>query len=176
MNNKIKKIGIIVILFFIIILYLMFINSNMLLRKYDTLEKALKANSINPESVIGILEQENVKLITYMGISGTENIFFYLDINNKYYTYRTSMGIPAFRITFKKHQILVMERDANMIIYVSSSFLSEDSIVCDSINSEFSYCKINFYDAFLRKWLLVLDQLPEDYKIIIDGESIDINI
>ena len=171
MNSKLKKILITVILICIAVMYLIFANSNMFLRKYTTLEAALKVNSIDPKKIIGILEQRNVKMITYRGGSK----FIFMDENNKYYANRTNENF-IFMDNFKNHEIMIIEENEKIIIYISGPFSSKDAIVNDNFNSEFSYCKIEFHENFLRKWLLVLDELPEDYKIIIDGESIDIKI
>ena len=144
---------------------------------YETIEEAmLNEKSIDVDEIVGVLTDDGFSLVICRdgGTYYTEIVKY---IEGLYYFYdgRSKMIFWGAR---HEHFIDIRQIDnKNLVIIDSFPPRIDDVIISDSISSNFQFTEYTRPNGDGdRYWFLVLDELPDDYAIIIDDKEIPIVI
>ncbi len=142
---------------------------------YKTVEEAvLKEKSIDVDEIMGILTDEEFSLVicrdagTYFTeiVRHKDDAYYFCDENYKqlYFELHNNHYINVLRID-----------NLDLVIIKDSMNATKKVVIEDNISSEFQFMENNDLLGYSnRYWFLVLDELPDNYTIIIDGKKIPI--
>ena len=176
MNKKkiyIQRIISISVIFAVFIGYAFVKNSNVFNTGYKTVEEAvMHEKSISKDDIVMVLNSNNLYLVNY-DKGPREVVIVYSDKGKFFFNHSNSSEI--FYQLVDNFTISVQKLLGKVTIEVSR--LASDSpilIVADSLDSTFSYGKSEFAGLSDETWFLVLDNLPQNYSIIINGRIIEV--
>lgn len=150
-----------------------FRSSNIFNTGYETVEEAvIHEKSISNEDIVMVLNSSNLYLVSYD--KGPRKVVTAYSDRGKFF-FNHSNSSEIFYQLVETFTISVQKLLGKVTIEISR--LASDSpvsIVTDSLDSIFSYGKSEFSGLSDETWFLVLDKIPEDYLIIINGKSIEV--
>lgn len=141
---------------------------------YDTVNELIdNDNWFNNCEILEVLSDNDTYLVIYRDKTTLKKAILFSK-NDRYYIYKNK---NLYFEKFEKHYISVNYIQNKYVIDISSSFKSGDKVnISDSLRSDFKFYEGDFEGYIMRKWFVVLDELPDDYSIIINGQNLKISI
>ena len=172
-KTYIKRITVILVIFALCVGYSFFKSSNIFNTGYKTVEEAvIHEKSISKDDIVMVLSSNTIYLVSYD--KGPRKVVTVYSDRGKFF-FNHSNSSEIFYQLVETFTISVQKLLGKVTIEISS--LASDSpvsIVTDSLDSTFSYGKSEFSGLSDETWFLVLDKLPEEYSIIINGKVIEV--
>lgn len=171
-TNKVKGVISMAIL---AVLLIMVIDWSSLFR-YDTPEEAvLKNNKIKVEKVVKTYKFEDVGIVFYKLNDATMHTYVFRD-NSGWSNHNSNKLFTKTNREIKGYYINTTKYNNKYIIEIDNS-LKNDKLcsVRDNNDSTFSFFWGKYYELTNNKWFTVLENLPDDYTVYIDGEAVKIN-
>jgi|GEM_PF-3136239 len=168
-----QRILIFSIIFALCIVYGFFKSSNIFNTGYKTVEEAvIHEKSISKDDIVMVLSSNTIYLVSYD--KGPRKVVTVYSDRGKFF-FNHSNSSEIFYQLVETFTISVQKLLGKVTIEISR--LASDSpvsIVTDSLDSTFSYGKSEFAGLSDETWFLVLDKLPQDYSITINGKTIEV--
>lgn len=158
----------------LIILGIIYLNINsygIFNNSYETIDIAIKNSDLKGYNIITKLEDNNCAFVLVGKNESSQWEYFYKDSSGWQHITK-NVGIPK-KLVIKDGYYLSVKyfRGKNIINVTITSKYSESWEVNDSIDSNF---KTDIND-FGKDYFVVLDDLPKNYTIFIDGHEYKIN-
>ena len=176
-RNQKEKVAI-AIIFVIVVCSLIFegiSNLDKFSEKKITLNESFtNSTGVNENDVLFVLsDQSGISLVNYNDKTEIKQKLIIQDENGDFYSYNHEPN-PVYFKSLNQHLIVIRKAFGKICIKITDSFLEESSQILDNANSQFLYSEKETDGVMYRCWFLVMDELPKDYKIIINGEEIQI--
>ena len=172
MKKKIMVISIIVICILIYIVYDMISFG----RIYATPEEALSKyeyGGLQVGKVVGVIEYGDYAIGLFKHGSTTESRYLHKTQNGWKMLY-SKMCFSQYTKHVNGYLVCRYKHDGKNLLYINLISMSSESVVTpvDSIDSNFEYFLEEHDSVSLSHWFLVLNELPENYEIMLNGETI----
>lgn len=146
-------------------------------KTYSTPEEALiKKEKLTDNEFITILKDKDYAVGIYKEKSSTTNRYLQKTDNGWKMLYNNIFFYQDIK-QLNDYTICHHQKDGKHLIYIFT--IDTEGMVktpIDNINSNFkSFKQEEIQGTFILHWFLVLDELPKDYKVILNGESIELN-
>lgn len=167
-------ISVIAIYFLIYIIYDKFSFS----KTYPTPEEALmNQKDVKVQKVVNVLQDGDYAVGSFQYDEYTTKTRYLHKTKNGWKVLYSKVFFIQYTKQVKGYNFCHYKHNGNNLIYISTVTPKEKNIITpiDSINSNFKYSLIENNSTYTARWFLVLDGLPKKYKVIIDGESIELN-
>jgi len=170
-KNKILFIYIPLLLIFCLIsLYMQ--RSNFFNKGYNTAEAVIIGErSVNKENILGVIKSNNLFLVIYKNEIPKLDVVY--ENNGKYFLNRTSMPMVYSKFAGGRHIGIQKVLKKYMILVAENNSSSQ---ISDNLSTSFSFAKIDYGVGSSNYWFKVLDQVPLDYQLYINGESLKIEV
>lgn len=187
MKNKSYK-RLIIIVCAIVILVFLFVPFEQFIFRFDTPEAAMKFDyREGVKEIVATVENGDYAKVTYVDRGrelGTKCLvrdkrgwispIKQISIPNKFKT--------TYDYSFDYSIVGYYKKGKNLLIVDSYKYIGEYEVpeielldnVYDSIGTEFVMEEYIYDEICYRTWLGIIDKYPEDYKIYLDGEEIEI--
>lgn len=144
-------------------------------RRYDTLEDAICAGErgVQKDDIIETLKSGHMAIGIYKTKDGAINSTNFAFDERGWYPIRDENIFTSKKI--RKGQWQIWSNSYKGEYYVWIFLYTTDLNISppeDTLQSQFQYYYHNSNNILFYKWFLVLDEKPENYSVIIDGDTI----
>lgn len=175
MNNK--KSWIIILIIIATIFIISFVPFEQWIFRFDTPEEALKFNFADRvEVVVSKVEVDNFAYITYVDKSGSlKGRYIEKDDRGWISPIKKIVISNKLKLTNEYRIRNYIEGKQNLII-ISNGTIEKNKLiqkVSDSIGTKFKEESYEYNGTYHKKWIGIVKEYPEDYKIYLDEEKVE---
>jgi len=164
--------GFITILIILSLISISMQRSNFFNRGYNSVEAVIVSErSVNKGNILSVLKSDELFLVVYK--NGTTKLDVVYENNGKYFLNRTSMPMVYSKFAGGRHIGIQKVLKKYMILVAENNSSSQ---ISDSLSTTFSFANIDYGVGSSSYWFKVLDQIPLDYKIYVNGSPLTIEI
>ena len=176
--------GLIIRVCAIVLLVLLFVPFEQFIFRFDTPEAAMKFDyREGVKEIVATVENGDYANVTYVDRGRELGTKCLVRDKRGWISPIKQISIPnKFKITFDYSIVGYYKKGKNILIVNSSKYIGEYEVpdnelidnIYDSIGTEFVVEDFVYSKTHYRVWLGIIDKYPEDYKIYLDGEEIEI--
>lgn len=143
--------------------------------RFNTMEDAWNSTKNRGKEIISTTVVDNVAFVTYIDNASTIASTYIIKDNKGWIPpIRRFYDFKNYIMTNDNYYISYWYDSSKNIITIDSAFFEDknklEAVVKDSINTSFKHDRIKFDNFYTDRWYAVIDNLPEDYKIIINDK------
>lgn len=134
------------------------------------------STGVNENDIMFVLSDESgISLAFYEDKTEIRKKLIIQDKKGKFYSYNWEPNAVKSK-TINQHFVVIRKAFGKMCVEITDPFLEQSAQISDSENSHFLYSEKIFDNITFRCWFLVMDELPKDYSITINGETVQIKL